>query len=256
MKNIITYNLNGIRSVLRKGFSKWLEIENPDILCIQETKAQESQIEKIIFENLGYHQYWFSAKKKGYSGVGILTKQKADKVFYGVNNSKFDDEGRFIMADFKDFSVISVYHPSGSSGDLRQNFKMEHLSYFQNFIRNLKKERPNLIISGDYNIAHKEIDIHNPKRLKKTSGFLPEERLWFSNFLENEKFIDSFRFLNKERNIYSWWSYRGKAREKNLGWRIDYNLVSENLKDKIIESKILKNIVFSDHSPVFLKIDF
>ena len=254
MEKIISYNLNGIRAVLRKGFENWLVEEKPDILCVQETKAQEEQIDKIIFSQLNYHQYWFSAEKKGYSGVGILSKIKPDKVVIGMNNEKYDREGRLIRADFGDITIINAYHPSGSSGELRQKFKMEWLEDFENFVLELRKERPKLILMGDFNIANENIDIHHPERHHKTSGFLPEERAWFSNFLKHG-FIDSFREIYPKDERYSWWSYRGRAREKNLGWRIDYNLLSENLKENLKKADILKEIKFSDHSPVLIEIN-
>ncbi len=252
---IISYNVNGIRAAINKGFADWLKDENPDILCVQETKAQPEQIDSELFKSLGYESYWFSAEKKGYSGTGILTKQKPDYVEYGMGIEKYDKEGRLLRADFGDISVISVYHPSGSSGIERQAFKMQWLNDFKNYINKLRKEHPNLIISGDYNICRLWIDIHNPEKQQKTSGFLPEEREWFQSFVE-DGYIDSFRkFYPELPHQYSWWSYRAGARAKNKGWRIDYHMVSKELEDKIIASSILPEVKHSDHCPVGVEIE-
>jgi exodeoxyribonuclease-3 len=250
---IVTYNVNGIRAAIRKGLLDWIKATSPDVLCIQETKAQPDQIPIEEFEALGYSTYLHSAVKKGYSGVAIISKIKPNHVEYGMGNEKYDYEGRVIRADYEGVSVISVYHPSGSSGEVRLAFKMEWLFDFQKYINELKKEIPNLVISGDYNICHEPIDIHDPIRNKTVSGFLPEEREWLSGFI-NSGFIDSFRQLNKEPFHYSWWSYRANARAKNLGWRIDYNMVSEPLKDKIERAVILPQAKHSDHCPVVLDI--
>ena len=254
-KTIITYNVNGIRAAVKKDFIGWLEAASPDVVCIQETKAQGEQIPAFDFEAIGYKTYSFSAVKKGYSGVAILSKEEPDHVEYGMGIEKYDFEGRFIRADYGDVSVVSVYHPSGSSGDLRQEFKMQWLNDFQDYVEELKKARPKLIICGDYNICHEAIDIHDPIRNKKTSGFLPEERAWVTGFLETG-FIDSFRHLNKEPHNYSWWSYRANARNNNKGWRIDYNMVTKNMEDNIKRVAILPQAKHSDHCPVLLEIDF
>jgi exodeoxyribonuclease III len=251
---IITYNVNGIRAAMKKDFLGWLKDFNPDIVCIQESKAQMEQIPILEFQEAGYKSYWYSAKKKGYSGVGILTKQEPDNLVYGMGIQKYDDEGRFIRADYGDISIVSVYHPSGSSGDLRQAFKMQWLDDYLDYVEELKKERLNLILCGDYNICHKPIDIHDPVRNATVSGFLPEEREWLSKFLEHG-FIDSFRAFNQEPHQYSWWSYRTRARERNLGWRIDYNMVAEPLKEKMKAAVILNEVVHSDHCPVLLEMD-
>jgi exodeoxyribonuclease-3 len=233
---------------------EWIEVAKPDVLCIQETKAQADQIPIIDFELLGYKTYAHSAQKKGYSGVAILTKTEPDRVQAGMGIQKYDAEGRFIRADYGDVSIVSVYHPSGSSGDERQAFKMQWLEDFEAYVNQLKKERPNLILCGDYNICHKPIDIHDPIRNAKVSGFLPEEREWMSGFLDSG-FIDSFRQLNQEPHQYSWWSYRANARANNKGWRIDYNLVSESLEERIQRVAILSQALHSDHCPVLLEID-
>jgi len=255
MKKIISYNVNGIRAALKKGFAEWLKQENPDIVCIQETKAQPEQIDSEPFKSLGYNAYWFSAQKKGYSGTGILTKEQPDHVEYGMGIKKYDSEGRFIRTDFGDVSVISVYHPSGSSGDMRQAFKMQWLTDFQNYIKELRKTRPNLIISGDYNICRLWIDIHNPEKQQKTSGFLPEEREWFQSFVD-DGFIDSFRKFDEKPHNYSWWSYRANARNNNKGWRIDYHMISKEFEGNIIGASILADVKHSDHCPVVVEADF
>ena len=249
---IISYNLNGIRAAISKDLVGWLKAENPDILCIQETKAQPEQIESHLFEELGYHCYWHSAVKKGYSGVGILTKVKPNKVYIGVDNDDFDVEGRAIRADFDGFSVMSTYHPSGTTGGIRQDYKMNWLNYFHGYIQQLKKEIPNLIIVGDYNICHNAIDISRPEKKKNVSGFLPEEREWVSEFIASG-FIDSFRVFDQSADKYSWWSYRAGCRGKNLGWRIDYNMVSESLRERLKGASILADVVHSDHCPVVVE---
>ena len=249
---IITYNLNGIRAAMSKGLIDWISQVSPDVLCVQEIKANPDQVGVIEFEELGYHHYWYPAQKKGYSGVAIFTKQKPKHIEYGCGIKEYDDEGRILRIDFEEFSVMSVYHPSGSSGDLRQAFKMEWLEAFLNYINQLKATYPNLVICGDFNICHKAIDIHNPKSNANTSGFLPEEREWMEQFI-NSGFVDSFRYFNQEPHQYSWWSYRAGSRAKNLGWRIDYNFVTDNLKNKISRSVILPSAIHSDHCPVLLE---
>lgn len=255
MKRIISYNVNGIRAALKKGLMDWIKSVNPDIICLQEIKANSDQIPLFEFEEAGYINYWFSAQKKGYSGVALLTRKEPDQVVYGMDIPIYDDEGRWLRADYGDISVISVYHPSGSSGDTRQAFKMQWLSDFQDYVDELKKTRPNLIISGDYNICHKPIDIHDPKGNAKNSGFLPEEREWMSAFLDTG-FIDSFRTFNEEPHHYTWWSYRANARSRNLGWRIDYHMVSAPIKNKMQRAVILPEAKHSDHCPILLEIDF
>lgn len=255
MKRIISYNVNGIRAAMKKGFLEWLTATDPDIVCIQETKAQGDQIPVMEFEAAGYFTYTYSAIKKGYSGVAILTKEKPKHVEYGMGIEKYDNEGRFIRADYDDYSVVSVYHPSGSSGDLRQAFKMEWLENYQHYINELKKDFPHLILAGDYNICHKPIDIHDPIRNAKSSGFLPEEREWIDAF-QKSGFVDSFRAFNQDPHHYSWWSYRANARANNKGWRIDYIMVDERIKDKMSRALILPEAKQSDHCPITLEIDY
>ena len=254
MKRIISYNVNGIRAVLKKEFLTWMKLADPDILCIQETKAQPGQMSEEEFENLGYSIYTHSAKKLGYSGVAIITKEKPSHVEYGMGNAQYDDEGRVIRADFKDYSVISVYFPSGTTGGVRQTFKMNFLADFHAYLNELRKTQPNLIISGDYNICRLWIDIHNPEKQQNTSGFLPEEREWFQQFIDNEHY-DSFREVNGDPHNYSWWSYRAGARARNKGWRIDYNMLTAGLKSKIINAGIMQEAVHSDHCPVWVEMD-
>lgn len=250
---IISYNVNGIRAAMRKDLIGWVKEVNPDVLCLQETKAQNGQYPIFDFEELGYRTYWYAAKKKGYSGVAIITKKEPDHVEYGMGIDKYDDEGRFIRADYGDLSVVSVYHPSGSSGDERQAFKMQWLDDYLDYITELKKTRPNLVLSGDYNICHEAIDIHDPVRNAKVSGFLPEERDWLTKFI-NSGFYDSFRYFVKEPHHYSWWSYRANARANNKGWRIDYHMVSDPLAVRMESAKIHPDAKHSDHCPIELKL--
>lgn len=250
---IITYNVNGLRSAMSKGLLDWMKVTQPDVLCLQEIKATPEQVGVFEFEEMGYQHFWYPAQKKGYSGVAIFTKIQPENVEFGCGIPEYDDEGRIIRADFKDFSVMSVYHPSGSSGDLRQAFKMKWLGDFQNYIRQLRTKIPNLVLCGDFNICHKAIDIHNPVSNAKTSGFLPEEREWMDGFV-NDGFIDTFRHFNQDPHHYSWWSYRAGARGKNLGWRIDYNFTTESLAPRLKSATIMPDAVHSDHCPVMLEL--
>lgn len=252
---IVTYNVNGLRSALSKGFTDWLAEEQPDVVCLQETKAQPDQIPTLEFEALGYRSFFFSAKKKGYSGVAILSRMVPDKVVYGMNLPLYDDEGRFLRADYGDLSVISVYHPSGTTGDIRQAFKMTWLEEFQKYVLELRKSRPKLVLCGDYNICHRPIDIHDPVRNANSSGFLPEEREWMSRFLE-EGFIDSFRYFHQEEpDHYTWWSFRANARNNNKGWRIDYCMVTPGLVPQLKDAYILPGVKHSDHCPAVVEIN-
>lgn len=251
---VLSYNVNGIRAALKKGFADWLQAADPDVLCIQETKALQEQVDTGVFEDLGYHHYWFSAQKKGYSGVAILTKKEPNKVVYGSGIDHMDFEGRILRVDFDEVSVMSLYLPSGTNVD-RLDYKFKFMDEFQDYIEKLKKEIPNLVICGDYNICHEAIDIHDPVRNKTVSGFLPKERSWLDGFMKSG-FIDSFRYLNSEPHQYSWWSYRANARNNNKGWRIDYALVSSPLKENISRSFILPEAKHSDHCPVGLELNF
>jgi len=251
---ILSYNVNGIRAALNKGFAEWLEAAAPDVLCLQETKAMKEQVDAAVFDALGYQHHWHSAQKKGYSGVAILTKTKPLHIEEGTGIDHMDFEGRVIRADFEKVSVISLYLPSGTNLD-RLEYKFQFMDDFQNYIDTLKKKYPRLVICGDYNICHRAIDIHDPIRNKKVSGFLPEEREWIDGFI-NSGFVDSFRHLNPDPHQYSWWSYRANARNNNKGWRIDYNLVSENLKNNINRSYLLPDAKYSDHCPVGVELEF
>lgn len=253
-KKIISYNLNGLRSALNKGFIDWIKEHQFDIICVQETKAQRDQVDHKPFEKLGYRDYWYSAEKKGYSGVATFTKVEPDQVIEGCGIVKYDSEGRILRTDFGDWTLLNCYFPSGTTGDIRQDFKMEFLNDFYQWVQELRKERPKLIVVGDYNIAHQEIDIHNPKGNQKNSGFLPEERAWMTKWFDNG-FTDAFRFLNPEKEEYSWWSFRANARANNKGWRIDYQSVTNNLQGQLIRSYHMNEAKHSDHCPVFLEID-
>jgi len=250
---IISYNVNGIRAAIKNGFLEWLTQASPDIICLQEIKAMEDQIPKLEIELAGYpYQYYFSAQKKGYSGVAILSKIEPKNVVFGTGIESMDFEGRNLRADFEDFSVMSLYLPSGTNID-RLEHKFNYMDEFRLYIDKLKKQIPNLVISGDYNICHQAIDIHDPVRLAKVSGFLPEERAWLDAFMKSG-FIDSFRHFNKEPHQYSWWSYRANSRANNKGWRIDYNLVSEALESRLKRAVILSEAKHSDHCPVLVEI--
>jgi len=252
---IFSYNVNGIRAAIKKGFLEWLSEYSPDIICLQEIKANSDQLDLDLFNKIGYkYNYWFSAKKKGYSGVAILSKHKPISVHYGTGIDHMDFEGRNLRLNFKKFSVMSLYLPSGTNIQ-RLGYKFRYMEEFYNYIMELKKSIPNLLICGDYNVCHNSIDIHDPIRNAKVSGFLPEERLWISNFM-NLGFVDSFRHLNSEPHFYSWWSYRANSRANNKGWRIDYNMVSETLKSKISSSYILDQIFHSDHCPIAVELKF
>lgn len=253
---IISYNVNGIRSAITKGFTDWLRTDPADIICLQEVKAEKEQVDVTPLNELGYELYWFSAQKKGYSGVAVLTKIDPDNVFYGNGIEQSDYEGRVLRLDFGDTTVLNVYFPSGTMGDVRQTYKYQWLDEFLDYLQELRKLRPKLIICGDYNIAHADIDIHNPKGNQKTSGFLPEERAWMTKFLASG-YVDSFRHVHPEKtDCYSWWSRRfPTVRAQNKGWRIDYITTTDNLKDKIKDARIYPDVQHSDHCPIYMEID-
>lgn len=246
---IITYNVNGIRSAISKGLLNWLKNTQPDAICLQEIKLSETELVSPFFEEMGYFCYWYPAQKKGYSGVAILSKVKPINIEYGMGKSLYDSEGRVLRLDFEDFSLMSTYFPSGSSGDERQEFKMKFLDDFFVYIEDLQMKIPNLIISGDVNICHRDIDIHNPKSNANSSGFLPAERAWVGKFIDIG-YTDGFRHLNQDPHHYSWWSYRAGARQKNLGWRIDYHFVSTAMLSRLKSTNIHAELMFSDHCPV------
>jgi len=252
--NIISYNVNGIRAALNKGFIDWLQSANPDVICIQETKAMVEQVDTSIIENAGYkYHYWFSAQKKGYSGVAIFCKNEPDHIEYGTGIDYMDFEGRNLRVDFGDLSVMSMYLPSGSNVE-RIDFKLKYMADFHQYANKLREKRPNLIVCGDYNICHEAIDIHDPVRNKNVSGFLPVEREWIGNFI-NSGFIDTFRHFNKEPHNYSWWSYRANSRANNKGWRLDYAMASQPLQEKLKRAVILSEAVHSDHCPILVEVD-
>ncbi len=246
---IFSWNVNGLRAVHKKGFLKWFLEENPDILCLQETKASEDQLPKALRRVKGYYSYFKSAEKKGYSGVALYTKIKPEKVEYGFGIKKFDDEGRILIAHYPEFILLNIYFPNGKMSPERLLYKLEFYDALLDYAENLKKMDKNLIICGDLNTAHKEIDLARPKANEKISGFLPEERAWIDKFL-NYGYIDTFRMFNNEPDQYTWWSYRTKARERNVGWRLDYFFVNEEFGDKIKSSYILSDVIGSDHCPV------
>ena len=249
---IISYNVNGIRAAMKKGFIDWLIHEQPDVICVQEIKALQEQIDIEALEKIGYkYNYWFSAEKKGYSGVGIISRQEPNNVIYGTGISEMDFEGRNLRVDFDQLSIMSLYLPSGTNLD-RLEFKLSYMDKFYDYVSNLKKTNPNLVIAGDFNICHKAIDIHDPIRNKNVSGFLPVERNWLSKFIELG-FIDSFRFYDDKPNKYSWWTYRANARANNKGWRIDYIMVSKSLENKMKNASILSEVVHSDHCPILVE---
>lgn len=239
---------------MRKGFIEWLKRANPDVICIQETKATKDQVDVEQIEQAGYHHYWFSADKKGYSGVAIFSKVKPNHVEYGTGISHMDFEGRNIRLDFDKVSVMSLYLPSGSNVS-RIEYKYKFMDDFLEYVNQLKKDIPNLVICGDYNICHEAIDIHDPVRNKKVSGFLPEERDWMGRFI-GSGFIDSFRYFTKDPHHYTWWSYRANSRANNKGWRIDYNMVSQPLQENLNRAVILAEAKHSDHCPLLVELKF
>ena len=252
---IISYNVNGIRAALKKDLIKWLATEDPDVFCVQESKSQEDQVDANIFKDMGYHAQWCSAEKKGYSGVITFSKKKPSKVIKGIGIEKYDTEGRVLRTDIGAVSILNCYFPSGSSGELRHSYKIDFLNDFYPWIQELKKTRKKLIIVGDYNIVRLDIDIHNPTRKDKPSGFRPEEREWLKTWFDKD-FKDAFRVIHPEKeDEYSWWSYRAGSRKKNKGWRIDYVSVSNNLAKKITAARHGTEAVHSDHSPVIVELD-
>lgn len=252
---IISYNLNGIRSALTKGLADWIKSTAYDIYLFQEIKADKADIPVEIFEDLGYiYHAWNSAEKKGYSGVGIISRIPIESIYFGMGIPKYDQEGRILEAKIGDLTIINTYFPSGSSGEERQAVKMEFLNDYLPWINEKKYTLGKVLVCGDYNICHHEIDIHNPKGNAKNSGFLPEERAWMTDFF-NSGFIDTFRHINPDPHHYSWWSYRFNSRGQNKGWRIDYHAVSENLKDSIVDAAIFPDAKHSDHCPVYLELN-
>tara|TARA_Y100001970_G_C14251135_1_gene871965 strand:- start:109 stop:882 length:774 start_codon:yes stop_codon:yes gene_type:complete len=253
---LITLNVNGIRSASSKGFFEWLKNQNADIVCLQETRIQSEQLTQNMLSPETFGSAFEFAEKKGYSGVGIYFKKKPDRIKKGIGNDDIDKEGRFIQVDFGNLSVISLYLPSGSSGDQRQNFKFRVLEYFEKWLRDRLKSKREFIICGDLNIAHKRIDLKNWKSNQKNSGFLPEEREWMTKFLKKLSLLDVFRLLNKNTEQFTWWSNRGRAWEKNVGWRIDYQIATRRIGSKATAVSIYKETRFSDHSPLIIDYEY
>ena len=251
--HIVSYNVNGIRAALRNGLADWLGTQKPDIFCVQETKVDTAGFDPTPFEAMGYHAYLFPAQKKGYSGTAIFSRLKPKGVTMGCGDPLFDSEGRVIRLDYEDFSVLSCYFPSGTSGDERQGIKMVFLDFFLSYIKELEKKHPRLVVCGDFNICHKPIDIHDPIRNKDVTGFKPEERAWMERFFQSG-FVDSFRRFHSEPHRYSWWSYRAGARRNNKGWRIDYIAVTENLSRCLTDADIYDQAVHSDHCPIGIRL--
>jgi exodeoxyribonuclease-3 len=252
---IVSYNVNGIRAAIRKGFVDWLRTDPADVVCIQETKAEREHVDTSVFEELGYRDYWFSARKKGYSGVAVLTRREPDRVTYGHGYAQSDEEGRVIQLEFGDTTLINAYFPSGTSGDERQGYKYRWLDEMTEHIGVLRRERGGIVLCGDYNIAHTEIDIHDPKGNRNSSGFLPQERAWMDRFFESG-WIDTLRRFDPSPGLYTWWSQRfPSVRLQNKGWRIDYINVTEALGDRLQGAAILPDVKHSDHCPVYLELD-
>ena len=251
---IITVNLNGIRSAASKGFYEWLALQDADVICVQELKAQASDMTEQMLAPEGYHGYFHYAEKKGYSGVGIYCRARPQQIIAGLGITEFDAEGRYLCADFTDFSVASVYLPSGSSGEERQAVKFKFMAAFLPHLRELRSRGREVIICGDWNIAHQEIDLKNWRGNKKNSGFLPEERTWLTALFDEVGFADVFRRVYPELEAYTWWSNRGQAWAKNVGWRIDYQIATPGIAARAATANIYKTQRFSDHAP--LTIDY
>jgi exodeoxyribonuclease-3 len=251
---IISWNVNGLRAIHKKGFLEWVAQADPDILCLQETKAQPEQLPEELLKLDHYHPYFSPAARRGYSGVALYSKVKPAKVQNGFGVDVFDREGRTIIADFKEFILINVYFPNGGASVERLHFKLNFYDAFLDYIDDLKEKGKKLIICGDVNTAHKEIDLARPKENQHTSGFLPKERAWIDKLIDHG-FIDTFRMFNQGGENYTWWDYKTRSRERNVGWRLDYFFISENLKKKVKSSPILSDVMGSDHCPVGLEIE-
>ena len=256
MAKIITVNTNGIRAAARKGFFDWLPGQNADVVCIQETKAQIDQLSDPVFHPEGYHCYYNDAIKKGYSGTAIYSRVKPRKVTSSLGWDPADSEGRYLQADYEGLSVISLYLPSGSSGEEAQARKYRFLDAFLDHLKSLRRKRREFVICADWNICHKEIDLKNWRGNRKNSGFLPEERAWLDTLYDEVGYVDSFRLVNQQEEQYTWWSNRGQAWAKNVGWRLDYQVISPRLADTVIGADIYKDERFSDHAPQIMEYDF
>lgn len=252
---IMTFNCNGIRAAARKGFFDWLRGFDVDVVCLQETKAQEHQLTDPMFYPEGFHCYYFDAEKKGYSGTALYCKQEPGKLARGLGFEMADTEGRYIQADYDGLSIASLYLPSGSAGEERQARKFAFMDVYMEHMKKLRRKRREFIVCGDWNICHKEIDLKNWKSNQKNSGFLPEERRWLDQLYDDVGWVDAFRLVNKEPDQYSWWSNRGQARAKNVGWRLDYHVITPGLVGKVKSATIHTENNFSDHAPVTLEYD-
>ncbi len=253
---IISVNVNGIRSAARKGFFDWMKRQRADVICLQETRAQESQLEDPVFHPRGWHAYFHDAQKKGYSGVAVYSRHRPERAIPGIGWEPFDHEGRYLQVDFPRLSVISLYMPSGTSGDQRQTVKYQCMDRFMEHLRRLRRKRREFILCGDWNIAHKQIDLKNWRSNQKNSGFLPEERAWMDRLFGEAGFVDAFRVVNDAPDQYTWWSNRGRARENNVGWRIDYQVVTPGLADKVRAASVYRRSWFSDHAPLTIDYDW
>lgn len=253
---IISLNVNGIRSAHQKGFFSWLQKQQADIVCLQEIKAEASQLSQEILAPAGYYSYLNSAEKKGYSGVALYTRVEPDRLETRLGWHHADTEGRYLQADFGKLSVISLYLPSGSSGEERQQVKFDFMDKFMPRLRQMRRKRREFILCGDWNIAHKQIDLKNWRSNQKNSGFLPEERQWMDNLIDEAGFVDAFRVINQQPDEYTWWSNRGQARAKNVGWRIDYQIITPGLKDRVVSGRVYRDERFSDHAPLIIDYDY
>ena len=256
MFRVISLNANGIRAAARKGVFEWLPKQNADVVCIQETKAQEHQLTDDCFRPAGYHCYYEDAEKKGYSGTAVYTKQKPKKVIRGYGDAEFDNEGRYLEVQLEGINVVSLYLPSGSSSEERQEAKYRCLDSFTEHLKKVRRRRSHSVICGDWNIAHKEADLRNWRQNRKNSGFLPEERAWMDKVFGEYGFHDAFRTIEQDEHQYTWWSNRGRAWDNNVGWRIDYHVVTKGLADKVLRTEIYRDERFSDHAPLIMDYDW
>jgi exodeoxyribonuclease-3 len=251
---VVSFNANGLRAAARKGFYDWFARQKIDVLCVQELKAKVDQLQGSPFERRGYHRYLHDAERPGYSGVALYSRVEPNDIVYGLGSEEFDAEGRYLEAIYDDFAVVSLYLPYGSSGEHRQESKFRFLDLFEKHLAGLRRKKRPYILCGDFNIAHREIDLKNWRGNRKNSGFLPEERAWMDRVLTTGGYVDAFRAVNDKPDQYTWWSNRGRARENNVGWRIDYQLVTAGFEKHIERAAIYKNKFFSDHAP--LTIDY
>jgi len=250
---IISWNVNGIRAADKKGLFDWFKKESPDILCLQEIKAQPEQLPPYLKNIPGYHVFWNPAERKGYSGVATFTKEKTQDIKKGFGIEKFDSEGRILITEFPFFTLFNIYFPNGKKNQERLDYKLDFYDTFLGYADNLKEKGKNIVVCGDFNTAHKEIDLSRPKENEKISGFLPVERAWIDTFIDHG-YIDTFRQFNKKPNQYSWWDYKTKARERNIGWRIDYFFVNKEFISNVKKAFILQNVMGSDHCPIGIEI--